>query len=103
MYRDALQTPFHCGAQVSRIRVTTRSDKVTLSMRSTQIHHLKQLPEEDGWLLFAKYAFYQELGSGLSSSSKQARIRMKFGPKIKLIMRKLWCEFGSNLIFILFF
>ena len=40
---------------------------------------------------------------GQSSPSKQARIWTKFGPKLKLNMRMLWCKFGSNLEFSLFF
>ena len=35
-------------------------------------------------------------GSDLNSLSKRAPIGTKFGPKIKLIMRKLWHEFGVN-------
>ncbi|KAG4950200.1 hypothetical protein JHK86_043439 [Glycine max] len=53
---EAVQNVLVCGAQGSRILVTTRSHKVASTMRSEQ-HHLQQLQEDYCWKLFAKHAF----------------------------------------------
>ncbi|XP_054790406.1 putative disease resistance protein At3g14460 isoform X2 [Prosopis cineraria] len=53
---EALQTPFKFGASGSKILVTTRTNKVASTMRSTKIYSLKCLKEEDSWLLFKEYA-----------------------------------------------
>jgi hypothetical protein len=57
---EALQTPFHYGAQGSKIIVTTRSLKVAATTRSTKIHQLEELEEEHCWKLFCKHAFLDE-------------------------------------------
>ncbi|KAJ7982362.1 Disease resistance protein [Quillaja saponaria] len=54
---EVLQIPFNYGTSGSKILVTTRNLKVGSIMRSVQIHHLKQLSEEDCWKLFAAHAF----------------------------------------------
>ncbi|KAJ7982367.1 Disease resistance protein [Quillaja saponaria] len=54
---EVLQSPFNYGTSGSKILVTTRSLKVASTMRSAQIHHLKQLSEEHCWKLFAAHAF----------------------------------------------
>ncbi|KAJ7982307.1 Disease resistance protein [Quillaja saponaria] len=57
---EVLRTPFSYGAPGSKILVTTRSERVALTMRSAQIHHLKELTEEDCWRIFATHAFGKE-------------------------------------------
>ncbi|KAJ7982361.1 Disease resistance protein [Quillaja saponaria] len=54
---EVLQCPFNYGNSGSKILVTTRNLNVGSIMRSVQIHHLKQLSEEDCWKLFAAHAF----------------------------------------------
>ncbi|XP_054816692.1 putative disease resistance protein At3g14460 [Prosopis cineraria] len=53
---EALQTPFKFGASGSKILITTRSDIVSSTVRSTKTHSLIYLKEEDSWLLFKEYA-----------------------------------------------
>jgi len=53
---EAVQDSLVCGAQGSRILVTTRSEEVASTMRSKK-HKLEQLPEDYCWQLFAKHAF----------------------------------------------
>ncbi|CBI23819.3 unnamed protein product, partial [Vitis vinifera] len=67
-------------AQLVKIIVTTRSDKVASIMRSVHIHHLGQLSFEDCWSLFAKHAFengdsslhpeLEEIGKGIVKKCK---------------------------------
>ncbi|XP_058182065.1 putative disease resistance RPP13-like protein 1 [Rhododendron vialii] len=54
---DALITPFRFGACGSKIIVTTRNGSVASIMQTVPIHWLKELPEEDSWMLFSKHAF----------------------------------------------
>ncbi|KHN20833.1 Putative disease resistance RPP13-like protein 1 [Glycine soja] len=53
---EAVQNALVCGAQGSRILVTTRSEEVASTMRSKE-HKLEQLHEDYCWQLFAKHAF----------------------------------------------
>ncbi|KAH1210607.1 hypothetical protein GLYMA_15G233400v4 [Glycine max] len=53
---EAVQNALVCGAQGSRILVTTRSEEVASTMRSEK-HRLGQLQEDYCWQLFAKHAF----------------------------------------------
>jgi hypothetical protein len=55
---EVLSSPFKSGAQGCRVIVTTRDDRVALIMRAIATHHLNKLPEQDCWLLFAKYALH---------------------------------------------
>ncbi|KAG2675063.1 hypothetical protein I3760_13G166900 [Carya illinoinensis] len=55
---EALSNPFKFGAEGSRVIVTTREKRVASIMRSTKIHELKKLQEEDCWKLFSKQAFH---------------------------------------------
>ncbi|XP_062175420.1 putative disease resistance RPP13-like protein 1 [Alnus glutinosa] len=56
---ETLCKPFKSGTQVSKVLVTTRNYSVALVMRASAMsHHLKELPEEDCWSLFAKHAFH---------------------------------------------
>ncbi|XP_050379380.1 putative disease resistance RPP13-like protein 1 [Argentina anserina] len=54
---DSLRRSFECGAQGSTIVFTTRSEGVASMMGTFQAFHLKQMSDEDAWLLFEKYAF----------------------------------------------
>ncbi|RZB65904.1 disease resistance protein RGA2-like [Glycine soja] len=53
---EAVQNALVCGAQGSKILVTTRSEEVASTMRSKE-HKLEQLQEDYCWQLFAKHAF----------------------------------------------
>ncbi|KAG4950197.1 hypothetical protein AAZX31_15G218000 [Glycine max] len=53
---EAVQNALVCGAQGSRILVTTRNEEVASTMRSKE-HKLEQLHEDYCWQLFAKHAF----------------------------------------------
>ncbi|KAG4947323.1 hypothetical protein JHK87_043330 [Glycine soja] len=53
---EAVQNALVCGAQGSRILVTTSSEKFASTMRSKE-HELEQLQEDYCWKLFAKHAF----------------------------------------------
>ncbi|XP_028760604.1 putative disease resistance RPP13-like protein 1 [Neltuma alba] len=57
---EALQVPFFYGTSGSKIIVTTRSEKVALVVCSSRVYRLALLNEEDGWKLFAEYAFRNE-------------------------------------------
>ncbi|KAI5342560.1 hypothetical protein L3X38_010435 [Prunus dulcis] len=52
-----LQRPFASGARGSWVIVTTRNESVASLVRTIPIHFLKQLSEEDCWLLLSKHAF----------------------------------------------
>ncbi|KAJ7969097.1 Disease resistance protein [Quillaja saponaria] len=54
---EVLQRPFCYGAPGSKILVTTRSERVASTMHSAEILNLKQLSEEDCWMLFTAHAF----------------------------------------------
>ena len=57
---DVLKNSFTSGLQGSKIIVTTRSQNVALVMKTGSIHYLDGVSNEDGWLLFAKYALLDE-------------------------------------------
>ncbi|KAE8682945.1 Gibberellin-regulated family protein [Hibiscus syriacus] len=54
---EALKKPLTHGAQGSKIIVTTRNESVASIMRTVPSYHLKQLEDEQCWLLFSKHAF----------------------------------------------
>ncbi|KAI3445833.1 hypothetical protein Pfo_002498 [Paulownia fortunei] len=59
---DKLRFLFSCGYDGSRILVTTRSQKITMVIGSSNLaYHLKGLCEEDCWALFKKRAFLNQL------------------------------------------
>nr|KYP44675.1 Putative disease resistance RPP13-like protein 1 [Cajanus cajan] len=72
---EAVQTPLNYGAQGSRILVTTRSKKVTSTMRSNKVHYLSQLQEDHCWQVFAKHAF-QDHNSLLNTELKEIGIKI---------------------------
>ncbi|CAL8115571.1 unnamed protein product [Prunus armeniaca] len=54
---SVLQRPFASGASGSWVIVTTRNESVAARIRTVPIHFLKQLSDEDCWLLLSKHAF----------------------------------------------
>ncbi|XVE78893.1 hypothetical protein DITRI_Ditri14bG0014900 [Diplodiscus trichospermus] len=54
---EALKRPLTHGAKGSRIIVTTRNESVASIMRTVPTYHMKQLADEQCWLLFAHHAF----------------------------------------------
>ncbi|KAG5539127.1 hypothetical protein RHGRI_019621 [Rhododendron griersonianum] len=54
---NALITPLKFGACRSKIIVTTRNESVASIVQTVPIHGLKELLEEDSWMLFSKHAF----------------------------------------------
>ncbi|XP_040990997.1 putative disease resistance RPP13-like protein 1 [Juglans microcarpa x Juglans regia] len=67
---EAFSNPFRFGAEGSRVIVTTRDKRVASIMRSTEIHDLKKLQEEDCWKLFSKHAFH----SGNSNAHQELEV-----------------------------
>ncbi|XP_035545976.1 putative disease resistance protein At3g14460 [Juglans regia] len=68
---EMLSNPFKFGAQGSRIIVTTRDHGVASAMRAFEIHHLKELQEEDCWKLFARHAFHDANSSNMNSEFEE--------------------------------
>ncbi|XP_054812041.1 putative disease resistance RPP13-like protein 1 [Prosopis cineraria] len=64
---ELLRVPFCFGASGSKILVTTRSEQVASVMASIRVHHITLLNEEDGWKLFAEYAFKNKDASSCSN------------------------------------
>ncbi|XP_022730893.1 putative disease resistance RPP13-like protein 1 isoform X2 [Durio zibethinus] len=60
---EALKRPLTHGAQGSKIIVTTRNESVASIMGTVPSYHLKQLTDEQCWLLFSNHAF----GNAISS------------------------------------
>ncbi|KAH7544547.1 hypothetical protein JRO89_XS15G0183600 [Xanthoceras sorbifolium] len=59
---EILRSPLIVGAHGSRIIVTTRHERVALTMgRSSKCHRLKLLSDSDCWSLFKKHAFDNEV------------------------------------------
>ncbi|PIA30558.1 hypothetical protein AQUCO_05500093v1, partial [Aquilegia coerulea] len=54
-----LKTSLDGGAIGSRIIITTRDKKIAERMGSTFIHWLRQLSDDDSWLMFRRIAFWQ--------------------------------------------
>ncbi|XP_047162166.1 putative disease resistance RPP13-like protein 1, partial [Vigna umbellata] len=57
---EAVQTPLNFGASGSKILVTTRSEKVASTMRSSKVHRLMHLQEDHCWDVFAKHALQDD-------------------------------------------
>ncbi|KAK2638707.1 hypothetical protein Ddye_026502 [Dipteronia dyeriana] len=59
---EILRSPFMFGAHGSKIIVTTRHERVALTMgRSNECHRLMILSDDDCWSLFEKHAFDNEV------------------------------------------
>ncbi|XP_020238466.1 putative disease resistance RPP13-like protein 1 [Cajanus cajan] len=71
----ALRTPLNCGAQGSRVLITTRHNKVASIVQSHKVHHLKQLQEDHSWQVFARHAF-QDYDSQLNDELKEIGIKI---------------------------
>ncbi|XP_030966143.1 putative disease resistance protein At3g14460 isoform X2 [Quercus lobata] len=58
-YTDSVELlkVFRCGAEETKIIVTTRSEKVASNVLTVAAFHLKQLSDEECWSLFEKHAF----------------------------------------------
>ncbi|KAJ8760001.1 hypothetical protein K2173_010857 [Erythroxylum novogranatense] len=54
---DILLKPLKTGAKGSKIIITTRLQSVASVMGVVQTHHVKELSDEECWLLFSKHAF----------------------------------------------
>ncbi|XP_022750732.1 putative disease resistance protein RGA3 [Durio zibethinus] len=54
---DKVRNLLRCGAEGSKIIVTTRSEEVASAMSSTPPHHLEALTKDDCWTLFKLHAF----------------------------------------------
>uniref|UniRef100_A0A2N9GEA7 Disease resistance RPP13-like protein 1 n=1 Tax=Fagus sylvatica TaxID=28930 RepID=A0A2N9GEA7_FAGSY len=108
---ELLQTPLKSGAYGSRLIVTTRNESVASIVRTVPTYHLKQLTDEDCWLLFAKHAFgnresrgYSELeligkkvvkkcnGLPLAAKALGGLLRLKLDPKewVKVLESNIW-------------
>ncbi|XP_018820342.2 putative disease resistance RPP13-like protein 1 [Juglans regia] len=68
---EILSNPFKSGAQGSRIILTTRDVDVASAMRAFEIHHLKELQEEDCWKLFARHAFMHDANTYMHSEFEE--------------------------------
>jgi hypothetical protein len=55
---EALSNAFKSGAQESRVIITTRNQEVASVMSASATHRIMELPKEDCWPLFVKYAFH---------------------------------------------
>ncbi|KAG4109067.1 hypothetical protein GLYMA_U031205v4 [Glycine max] len=51
-----LKKPFQCGIRGSKILLTTRNENTAFVVQTVQPYHLKQLSNEDCWLVFANHA-----------------------------------------------
>ncbi|PIA36555.1 hypothetical protein AQUCO_03300027v1 [Aquilegia coerulea] len=54
---NPLKTSLDGGAVGSRIIITTRDQEIATQMDSTYVHQLKQLSDDDSWLMFRRIAF----------------------------------------------
>ncbi|XVF20704.1 hypothetical protein REPUB_Repub12eG0025400 [Reevesia pubescens] len=57
---DSLKLPLKSGAKGSMVIVTTRMEKVALTMATLPIYHLGYLLEDNAWLLFKQRAFFMK-------------------------------------------
>ncbi|XP_062173914.1 putative disease resistance RPP13-like protein 1 [Alnus glutinosa] len=55
---ELLSNPFKFGAQGSKVVITACDSEVARVMFASETHRLMELPKEDCWSLFAKYAFH---------------------------------------------
>lgn len=74
-----ISKPFKYGKAGSRIIVTTRDEKVALTVGAQHIHHLNLMSEEDCWSLFRKQALINR-NSEFESIGKDI-VKKAFGSK----------------------
>ncbi|XP_028802560.1 putative disease resistance RPP13-like protein 1 [Neltuma alba] len=103
---EAFLAPFIGGIVGSRILVTSRNEKVALAFPSDEIYHPNHLSDEDGWLLFTKYAFrnycpptnfnHEEIGRKIVKKCKGLPLALKtIG---SLLYRKSSWEEWNNIL-----
>ncbi|XP_028802646.1 putative disease resistance protein RGA4 [Neltuma alba] len=103
---EAFLAPFIGGVVGSRILVTSRNEKVALAVPSDEIYHPNHLSDEDGWLLFTKYAFrnccpptnfnHEEIGRKIVKKCKGLPLALKtIG---SLLYRKSSWEEWNNIL-----
>ena len=95
---SSLTKPFLSGIRGSKVLVTTRNESVAagVPLHTVEVYHLKQLSDEDCWLVFASHAFPPSEGShNRESLEKKARnkgigimyLKVTFGNFPKLSVR----------------
>ncbi|XP_057434116.1 putative disease resistance RPP13-like protein 1 [Lotus japonicus] len=65
--------PLQFGTKGSKILVTTRSEKVASLIQTSQGYRLKQLLDEDCWLVFANHACFSSASNGNTTLEKIGR------------------------------
>jgi Leucine-rich repeat (LRR) protein len=94
---ETLCKPFKSGAQVSKVLVTTRNYSVALVMRaSTMSHHLKELPEDDCWSIFAKHAFHDGYSNAHGELEATGRKIMKKCKGVPLAVKAIGAVLRSK-------
>jgi polynucleotide 5'-kinase involved in rRNA processing len=58
VWNSLLRAPMRSGAHGSRLLVTTRDDRVAEGMRTTKLHRVEKLSDEDGWSLLIKQVIF---------------------------------------------
>ncbi|XP_054815028.1 putative disease resistance RPP13-like protein 1 [Prosopis cineraria] len=102
---EAFRAPLISAVAGGRILITSRNQNVALVAGSDEIYQPHQLSDEDGWLLFAKYAFHnspqaspdlEEIGRRIAKKCKGLPLALKTVGS--LLGRKLsWEEWNSIL------
>jgi Leucine-rich repeat (LRR) protein len=94
---ETLCKPFKSRTQVSKVLVTTRNYSVALVMHASAMsHHLKELPEEDCWSLFAKYAFHDGNSNAHGELEVIGRKIMKKCKGVPLAVKAIGAVLRSN-------
>ncbi|XP_057427750.1 putative disease resistance protein At3g14460 [Lotus japonicus] len=70
---NSLIKPLQFGTKGSKILVTTRIEKVASLIQTFQSYHLKQLLDEDCWLVFANHACFSSASNGNTTLEKIGR------------------------------
>ncbi|XP_062174622.1 putative disease resistance RPP13-like protein 1 [Alnus glutinosa] len=94
---ETLCKPFKSGAQRSKVLVTTRNYSVALVMRaSIMSHHLKELPEDDCWSIFAKHAFHDGYSNAHGELEATGRKIMKKCKGVPLAVKAIGAVLRSK-------
>lgn len=93
---ELLSSPFKFGAQGSRVIVTTREEHLALVMRATKTYKLNQLPEEDCWSIFAKYALRNRNFDSHPELEELGRKIVKKCKGLPLAIKQLDLSYGLN-------